>query len=79
MVSFRITPGEYAALRLQFATSNTSRGGRRSLQAAFNKNRATMTAMLLNSKQTVEMDVFVVHAFVRSRQMLAAVEFSPPE
>jgi hypothetical protein len=36
------------------------------------KTAPTMTATLLNSKQAVEMDVFVVHAFACSRQMLAA-------
>ncbi len=69
---FQITPREFAALRLQFATSNKKRGGRRSLPYAFNEHGAIMAATVLNSEQAVGMSVFVVRAFVRLRQVLAA-------
>ena len=69
---FQLTPREFAALRLQFATSNRKRGGRRSLPYAFTEHGAIMAATVLNSKQAVEMSVFVVRAFVRLRQILAA-------
>jgi hypothetical protein len=69
---FQLTPREFAALRLQFATSNKGRGGRRSLPYAFNEHGAIMAATVLNSDQAVEMSVFVVRAFVRLREMLAA-------
>jgi hypothetical protein len=69
---FQLTPREFTALRLQFATSNKTRGGRRSLPYAFNEHGAIMAATVLNSEQAVEMSVFVVRAFVRLRQMLAA-------
>ena len=68
---FQITPREFAALRLQFATSNKKRGGRRSLPYAFTEHGAIMAATVLNSDQAVEMSVFVVRAFVRLRAMLA--------
>ncbi len=64
---FQITPREFAALRLQFATSNKKRGGRRSLPYAFTEHGAIMAATVLNSDQAVEMSVFVVRAFVRLR------------
>jgi hypothetical protein len=64
-------------LRSQFATSNISRGGRRSLPGAFNKHGAIIAATVLNSKQAVEMGVLVVRVFVGSRQMLAGERFSP--
>jgi len=69
---FQLTAREFAALRLQFATSKIGRGGRRSLPYAFTEHGAIMAATVLNSDQAVEMSVFVVRAFVRLRQMLAA-------
>jgi hypothetical protein len=48
------------------------RGGRRSLPYAFTEHGAIMAATVLNSEQAVEMSVFVVRAFVRLREMLAA-------
>src|SRR5208283_3167817 len=74
---FRLTPREFDALRLQFATSNKKRGGRRSLPYAFTEHGAIMAATVLNSEQAIQMSVFVVRAFVRLRQMLAAnIEFT---
>jgi hypothetical protein len=69
---FQITPGENRSLRSQFATSNIGRGGRRSLPYAFTEHGAIMAATVLNSERAVEMSVFVVRAFVRLREMLAA-------
>jgi phage regulator Rha-like protein len=58
-------------LRLQFATSNKGRGGRRYPPYAFTEHGAIMAATVLNSKRAVQMSVFVVRAFVRLREMLA--------
>jgi hypothetical protein len=69
---FQLQPREFAALKLQFATSNTARGGRRSLPYAFTEHGAIMAATVLNSERAVEMSVLVVRAFVRLRVMLAA-------
>lgn len=69
---FQLKPREFAALRLQFATSKKGRGGRRSLPYAFTEHGAIMAATVLNSKEAVEMSVFVVRAFVRLRAMLGA-------
>ena len=69
---FQLTPREFAALRLQFATSNKGRGGRRSLPYAFNEHGAIMAATVLNSQEAVVMSVLVVRAFVRLREMLSA-------
>ena len=69
---FQLTPRENKCLRSQFATSNIGRGGRRSLPNAFTEHGAIMAATVLNSEQAVEMSVFVVRAFVRLREMLAA-------
>ena len=69
---FQITARENKCLRSQFATSNIGRGGRRSLPYAFTEHGAIMAATVLNSEQAVEMSVFVVRAFVRLREALAA-------
>jgi hypothetical protein len=69
---FQITPRENKSLKSQFATSKIGRGGRRSLPYAFTEHGAIMAATVLNSEQAVEMSVFVVRAFVRLREMLAA-------
>ena len=47
------------------------RGGRRYPPYAFTEHGAIMAATVLNSKQAIEMSVFVVRAFVRMREMLA--------
>ena len=67
---FRLTAAEHKALRLQFATSKITRGGRRYLPFAFTEHGAIMAASVLNSPRAVEMSVLVVRAFVRLRELL---------
>ncbi|MGO9129724.1 MAG: ORF6N domain-containing protein [Bryobacteraceae bacterium] len=69
---FQLTPSENKCLRSQFATTKNGRGGRRSLAYAFTEHGAIMAATVLSSERAVQMSVFVVRAFVRLRQMLAA-------
>jgi hypothetical protein len=57
-------------LRSQIVTSK-GRGGRRYLPHAFTEHGAIMAANVLNSKQAVQMSVFVVRAFVKLRELLA--------
>jgi len=68
---FQLTKKEYEALRLQIATSNKGRGGRRYLPHVFTEHGAIMAATVLNSAKAVHMSLFVVRAFVRLREMLA--------
>jgi phage regulator Rha-like protein len=68
---FRLTAKEDEILRLQNATSSKKHGGRRYPPYAFTEHGAIMAATVLNSKQAIEMSVFVVRAFVRMREMLA--------
>jgi hypothetical protein len=68
----RLTPWEFACLRSQVVTSKAGRGGRRYLPFAFTEDGAIMAATVLNSTRAVEMSVFVVRAFVRLREVLAA-------
>jgi phage regulator Rha-like protein len=69
--TFQLNSKQHEALRLQFATSKKSRGGRRYPPYAFTEHGAIMAATVLNSKRAVQMSVFVVRAFVRLREMLA--------
>ena len=54
----------------QFAT--TSHGGRRHLPRVFTEHGAVMAANILRSERAVQMSVFVVRAFIRIREQIAA-------
>ncbi len=56
--------------RLQVVTS--SHGGRRYRPWAFTEHGAVMAANILHSERAVQMSVFVVRAFVRLREHIAA-------
>ena len=68
---FQLNSKEHTALRLQIATSNKGRGGRRYAPYAYTEHGAIMAATVLNSERAVQMSVFVVRAFVRLRETLA--------
>jgi hypothetical protein len=71
--AFTLTEEEHDALRSQFATLKTGRGGHRKyLPRAFTEHGALMAASVLNSPKAVEMSIMVVRAFVRLRQILAS-------
>jgi hypothetical protein len=59
------------ANRSQFATGPQKHRDPRYLPYAFTEHGAIMAANVLNSKQAVEMSVFVVRAFVKLRETLA--------
>ncbi len=83
---FRLTTQEAASLRSQFATSKgktatlrspfaipkKGRGGRRYAPYAFTEHGAIMAASVLNSERAVKASIYVVRAFVKLREMLAA-------
>jgi hypothetical protein len=59
-----------AVNRSQFVT--TSRGGRRYQPWVFTEHGALMAANILRSARAVHMSVFVIRAFVRLREQIAA-------
>ncbi len=67
---FQLTAKEDQILRSQIAISSPTHGGRRYPPYAFTEHGAIMAATVLNSKQAIDMSVFVVRAFVRMREML---------
>ena len=84
-LDFQLTPDEWSALRSQIATltsdpnlksqiatSSLSHGGRRKLPVAFTEHGALMAANILNSPRAVAMSVYVIRAFVKMREDVAA-------
>ena len=69
---FQLTKEEAAGLRSQNATSKGGRGGRRYLPNVFTEHGAIMLASVLNTTRAVDVSVYVVRAFVRLRQVVAA-------
>jgi phage regulator Rha-like protein len=68
----QLSAEEATGLRSQNVISNPRRGGSRYLPYAFTEHGAIMAASVLNSERAVEMSIFVVRAFVRMREALAA-------
>jgi hypothetical protein len=69
---FQITKEEVQSLISQSAISKTGRGGRRSLPWAFTEHGALQAANILNSPAASAMSVYVIRAFIRLRDELAA-------
>ena len=69
---FQLTVEEHAALTSQIAISKRGRGGRRTCPYVFTEFGALMAANVLNSSQAVKMSLYVIRAFVESRDELAA-------
>ena len=69
---FRLSEKEVAILRSQFVISSEGHGGRRYLPSVFTEHGAIMAATVLNSKRAIQLSIFVVRAFVRMREALAA-------
>jgi hypothetical protein len=70
--SFQLTKVEYDALISQIARSKIGRGGRRTRPYVFTEHGAVMAANILKSERAIEMSIFVVRAFIKMRQTLAA-------
>jgi hypothetical protein len=69
---FQLTEEEGASLRSQIATSNLGRGGRRYQPYAFTEHGVAMLSSVLRSKRAVQMNILVVRAFVRMRELIAS-------
>lgn len=68
---FQLDAEEFAALRSQSVTSNTGRGGRRYAPYAFTEQGVAMLSTVLSSPQAIAVNIEVMRAFVRLREMLA--------
>ena len=61
-------------MRSQIAISKTGRGGRRSLPYVFTEQGVAMLSTVLNSEQAIAVNITIMRAFVKLRQMLESNE-----
>jgi ORF6N domain len=66
---FQLLPDEFEGLRYHFGTSK-SRGGRRYLPYAFTEQGVAMLSSVLKSKKAVRVNVEIMRAFVRLRELV---------
>jgi len=67
--SFQMSNQEVANLKSQFVTS--SWGGRRKLPHAFTEQGVAMLSSVLNSPQAIRVNIEIMRAFVRLREMIS--------
>ena len=67
----QLTAEEAASLRSQIATSSRGRGGRRYAPYAFTEQGVAMLSTVLNSERAIQVNIEIMRAFVRLREILA--------
>ncbi len=70
--AFQLSSEEFAALISQFVISKTGRGGRRKLPWVFTEQGVAMLSSVLRSKRAVQVNIQIMRAFVRMRQLLSS-------
>jgi hypothetical protein len=68
---FQLSQDEFEGLRFHFGTSS-SWGGRRYLPYAFTEQGVAMLSSVLRSRRAVQVNIEIMRAFVRMRQMIAS-------
>jgi hypothetical protein len=68
---FQLTQEEFAILRSQFVTSSDW-GGRRYRPYAFTEQGVAMLSSVLRSGRAIQVNIEIMRAFIRLRQMLAS-------
>jgi hypothetical protein len=68
----QLTATEWAALRSQFVTSKTGRGGRRYPPYAFTEQGVAMLSSVLGSERAIAVNIEIMRAFVRMRELLSS-------
>jgi phage regulator Rha-like protein len=71
---FQLTNQEVTALRFQFGTSNTGRGGRRYFPYAFTEHGILMLSSVLSSDRAVQVNISIMRAFIRLRELVTSHE-----
>ena len=69
---FQLTKKEDEVLRSQIGISKKGRGGRRYAPYVFTEQGVAMLSSVLNSKRAIQVNVEIMRAFVRMRQLLAS-------
>lgn len=68
---FQLSEEEFRNLRFQFETSSSGYGGRRYPPYAFTEHGVAMLSSVLKSKRAVQMNILIIRAFVKLRELLA--------
>lgn len=68
--SFQLTEIEQKSLMLQIAISK-GRGGQRKRNRVFTEHGVAMLSSILQSEKAVQMNIFIVRAFIKIREFLA--------
>lgn len=68
---FPLTVEESELLRSQIVTSNDGRGGRRYLPRVFTEQGVAMLSTALKSKRAIEVNITIMRAFVRLRELMS--------
>src|SRR5437870_5079988 len=68
---FQLTKEEAERLRFQIGISKPGRGGRRYVPYVFTEQGVAMLSSVLRSKRAVHVNIAIMRAFVRLRQILA--------
>ncbi|MGH9160177.1 MAG: ORF6N domain-containing protein [Vicinamibacteraceae bacterium] len=68
---FRLTKEKFEDLRSQIVISNRGQGGRRYPPYAFTEQGVAMLSSVLHSRRAVQVNIQIMRAFVRLRQILA--------
>jgi hypothetical protein len=69
--SFQLTTQEFTILRSQIVTSRLGHGGRRYLPRVFTEHGVAMLSSVLNSQRAIDVNIQIMHAFIRLRRLLA--------
>lgn len=69
---FQLNPSEVVNLRCQIGTSSSSYGGRRYLPHVFTEQGVAMLSSVLRSRRAAQVNIEIMRAFVRLRQMLVS-------
>jgi len=67
---FQLTKSEFEDLMFHFGTSK--RGGTRKLTRAFTEQGVAMLSSVLRSKRAVQVNIVIMHAFVKFREVFSA-------
>jgi hypothetical protein len=69
---FQLTTDEFDFLRCQIGNSKKGRGGRRYFPYVFTEQGVAMLSSVLNSERAILVNIEIMRAFVKLRQMLAS-------
>ena len=69
---FQLNNQEVMSLRSQIVTSKSGRGGRRYQPYVFTEQGIAMLSSVLNSERAIEVNIHIMRAFVKLREMIAS-------